>query len=243
MSAATTAPPGPLPVSAARSTPRSAASRRAFGEASVRRARAGAGAGSRGSRARRAGRDAALRGSRRALAGREHALRSSRRRARRRRRRRRFRRASPSAGASISTVTLSVSISSSGSPFATDVALRLQPAQHLARLLRHPERRHDHIGRHQSLCAPSKRADSTTASASVGLFRCDCVSRMAGQPAAHREVPAAGDEQLLGREARDHLAAVGVTTSCSSIRAACQPSEAGQNVSSAKTMPSSIISG
>ncbi len=34
-----------------------------------------------------------------------------------------------------------------------------------------------------------------------------------------------------------------VTTSCSSIRAADQPSEAGQNVSSAKTIPSSIISG
>ena len=34
-----------------------------------------------------------------------------------------------------------------------------------------------------------------------------------------------------------------VTTSCSSIRAADQPSEAGQNVSSAKTMPSSISSG
>ncbi len=34
-----------------------------------------------------------------------------------------------------------------------------------------------------------------------------------------------------------------VTTSCSSMRAADQPSDAGQKVSSAKTMPSSIVSG
>ena len=34
-----------------------------------------------------------------------------------------------------------------------------------------------------------------------------------------------------------------VTTSCSSIRAADQPSAAGQNVSSANTMPSWIVSG
>ena len=34
-----------------------------------------------------------------------------------------------------------------------------------------------------------------------------------------------------------------VTTSCSSIRAADQPSEAGQKVSSANTMPSSTTSG
>ena len=62
------------------------------------------------------------------------------------------------------------------------VAFRLEPAQHLARLLRHPERRHDHVGGHQSVCAPSKRAESTTASAMRGLFRFDCVSRTAGRP-------------------------------------------------------------
>ena len=54
----------------------------------------------------------------------------------------------PSAGASTSTVTLSVSISISGSPLHDLLALRLQPAEDLARLLRHPERRHDHVGRH-----------------------------------------------------------------------------------------------
>ena len=58
------------------------------------------------------------------------------------------------------------------------------------------------------------------------------------QGAADREVRLAGDEQVLGREAGDDLAAVLVTTSCSSMRAADQPSQAGQNVSSANTMPS-----
>ena len=59
------------------------------------------------------------------------------------------------------------------------------------------------------ILAPSKRAESTTASATRGLLRFDVSSRSPGKPPATVYWPPAGDEQLLGREARDHLAAVG----------------------------------
>jgi len=50
------------------------------------------------------------------------------------------------------------------------------------RTTRRSERGHDHLDRHQSVCAASKRAESTTASTIDGLLRFDWVSRIAGSP-------------------------------------------------------------
>ena len=90
---------------------------------------------------------------------------------------------------------------------------------------------------------PRRAADATTASTSRGLFRFDCVSRSPGSPPPTVYwPPAVTSSSSAGKRVITSQPSL-VTTSCSSIRAADQPSVDGQNVSSAKTMPSSIVSG
>ena len=60
-------------------------------------------------------------------------------------------------------------------------------------------------GRPAARITPPRRARGSPRPASV--FRCDCELRSVGQRAADGEVALAGDQQLLGRELRDHLAA------------------------------------
>ena len=169
-SAAMIAPPGPLPLTAARSTPRLAASRRAFGDASVRRS------GTRRRDLRNSRRRTGTASSDSPAASTQAIVSptgtSSPSAAQ-------IPASAPVAGASISTVTLSVSISSSGSPRST-----ASPSARSQRTTLPVSCAIPSAGMITTVgiayCVPSTRADSATLSASDGLFRCDCVSRIPG---------------------------------------------------------------
>src|SRR5215471_13690462 len=207
-SAASTAPPGPLPATAATSTPRALASRRAFGEASPRR---GFGAGAPGMAAFVivAGISVATTGTdlgssvncspsastsaiteptgTSAPSGTAKPARV------------------PSAGASISTVTLSVSTSSSGSPFATCAPSSLSQRRTLPVSCAIPS-----AGMITS--AGMRALEPGGVDDGVGDPRVVEVRGhlpLARERSANRVLPAGRDQKLLGREARDHLGAGG----------------------------------
>src|SRR5579884_1624405 len=206
-SAATTAPFGPLPASASIAIPRACARRRAFGEASGRPVRRGGGSIPAGDAATASTSRTSL-GSVAAKTGASSPAAtttattsptgtSSPSCAR-------TPASVPSAGASISTVTLSVSTSISGSPFTTG-----SPSDFSQRRILPVSCAMPSAGmitsagmRPFELCGGDDAVDD----ARVVEVRRHLA--LAGQRPGDGVLAAGGHEQLLGREARDHLAPV-----------------------------------
>ena len=99
----------------------------------------------------------------------------------------------------------------------------------------------EHAPRQPALCSGSAGDELDLLATDQGVHAAHDLREVAlGGEVGAADVGAAGDEQLVGREAGDDLAGrSGVTITSSSMRAAERPSLAAQYVSSANTIPTS----